>query len=451
MAEIGTAEAALTQVHKYGDEASRLVRSAAPVLLAAAEALYAGYRAALACPEAFSRGGGAGAARSEAADLVERSIRAEFAVALGVSERVASRELEQAQLLTEDLPFTRAALAAARIRWEAGRVICSAATTLPVASRAAFDERAAEVAVSMTPTQLRRAVAQLREELHEQPLADRHARARDDRSVWVTPELDGMATLSAHLPAAAAVGAFHRLDRIARSLRDPHADAVGGGNGDGDGDGRTLAQLRADALTDLLCDGDVSGSTPVDGDSAAVPTFVPGIRAEVRLTLSATTAAGLDDRPADLDGYGPVPAAVAQQLAGPGTTFTCVTTAPGTGTVLDVGRTLRVPPPRMRLLLQLRDRTCRFPGCTRSASSAEADHNLEWRHGGGTAVRNLASLCVAHHHVRHGDRWTYVLHPDGVADWTTPTGRRVTTRPAPLPGGPPEPTPRPRFVDPPPF
>ncbi|MBO0985431.1 HNH endonuclease signature motif containing protein [Rathayibacter sp. SD072] len=445
MAEIGTAEAALTRVHEYGDEASRLARSAAPVLLAAAEALYAGYRAALACPEAFSRGGagggGAGAARSEAADLVERSIRAEFAVALGVSERVASRELEQAQLLTEDLPRTRAALAAARIRWEAGQVICSAAATLPVASLAAFDERAAEVAVSMTPTQLRRAVARLREELHEQPLADRHARARDDRSVRITPELDRMATLSAHLPAAAAVGAFHRLDRIARSLRD--------GDGSVSGDGRTLAQLRADALTDLLCDGDVSGTTPVDGDSAADPTFVPGIRAEVRLTLSASTAAGLDDHPADLDGYGPVPAAVAQRLAGPGPTFTCVTAAPGTGTVLDVGRTLRVPPPRMRLLLQLRDRTCRFPGCTRPASTAEADHTLEWRHGGTTAVHNLASLCVAHHHVRHGDRWTYALHPDAVADWTTPTGRRVTTRPAPLPGGPPEPTPRPRFVDPP--
>jgi hypothetical protein len=120
-----------------------------------------------------------------------------------------------------------------------------------------------------------------------------------------------------------------------------------------------------------------------------------------------------------------------------------VLTDPDTGVVTSVGRTLRVPPPRMRLQLQLRDRTCRFPGCTRSSSTAEADHTLEWRNGGETALGNLASLCVAHHHVRHGDRWTYALHPDGTVVWTTPTGRRITDRPRALPGAPLPPTRRP--------
>ncbi|WKK73357.1 HNH endonuclease signature motif containing protein [Rathayibacter oskolensis] len=105
----------------------------------------------------------------------------------------------------------------------------------------------------------------------------------------------------------------------------------------------------------------------------------------------------------------------------------------------------------MRLHLQLRDQTCRFPGCTRPASTAEADHTLEWRNGGHTSLDNLASLCTAHHHVRHGDRWSYVLHADGTAEWTTPTGRRVTTRAPALPGRPPDPPPRPRFEDRPPF
>lgn len=392
----------------HGDRAAELVLNAAPVLLASAEALHAGYVAALACSEWFARG------RSESPGLVERSIRAEFAVALQVSERVAAREIEHAQLLVEELPRTRAALADARMRWEAGGIVCSVAATLPAASRAEFDVRAAELAVAVTPTQLRRALAQLREELHEQPLAERHARARADRSVWMTSDDDGMATLCAHLPATIAVGALTRLDRMARELR-------------GDEDVRTLAQLRADAFGDLLCHGDVAGTMPSDESSA---TFAPGIRAEVRLMMSDTTAAGTDDSAVDLDGYGLVPADVARDLVGADATFTPVRSDPRTGVVVSVGRALRTPPPLMRLLVRLRDRTCRFPGCTRSASASEADHTVEWRNGGETTPGNLASLCVAHHHVRHGDRWTYILHPDGVADWTTPTGRRVTTRPS---------------------
>jgi len=434
-------------VRERGDRAGALARSAAPVLLAAAEELHAGYRAALAHPEAFARG----LSRSETDELVERSIRAEFAVALGVSERVASRELDEARLLVEELPCTRAALAAALIRWEAGRLICTVAQTLPSSSRAVFDERAAGLAVSMTPTQLRRAVARLREEVHEEPLERRHVRARKDRAVWIVPEVDGMATLCALLPAPVALGAFARLDRIARTFRDgaPGSEQADAG---AEADERTLSQLRADALADLLCDGDVSGTAPIEEGVVASSAFVPGVRAEVRLTIAASTAAGLDDAPADLDGYGPIPARTARELVGAAASFTRVLVDPVSGGVASVGRTHRVPPARMRLHLQLRDRTCRFPGCTRSAATAEADHTIEWRHGGETALDNLASLCVAHHHVRHGDRWTYVLHPDGTADWTTPTGRRVTTRPAPVPGAARASSGRPRFEDaPPPF
>ncbi len=439
----------LEVVRERGDRAGELARSASPVLLAAAVELHAAYRAAVSCPEAFARG----LPRGGSADLVERSVRAELAVGCGVSERVVSRDLEDARLLIEDLPRTREALAGARLRWEAGRIICATAGSLPPESRAVFDERACELALVLTPTQLRRRVARLRDELHVEPLAARHARAREDRAVWVVPDADGMALLCALLPAPVAVGAYARLDRIARCLRD--GTDSGGGDVDRPDDARTLAQLRADALADLLCDGDVTGTAPdvagaAPGD-AATPTFVSGVRAEVRLTLAASTATGRDDAPADLDGYGLIPAHVARELAGAATTITRVLTDPDTGTVLSVGRTHRVPPPRMRLALHLRDRTCRFPGCTRPAARTEADHTLEWRHGGQTSLDNLASLCTAHHHVRHGDRWTYVLHPDGTAHWTTPTGRRITTRPETLLADPARLQPEPRFTEPPPF
>ncbi|ROQ65059.1 uncharacterized protein DUF222 [Rathayibacter sp. PhB152] len=419
--------AALAEVRDCFTDAAAAERAASPTRLRAAERMHRGCRVALTVPESFARG----ATRSETRDLVERSIRAELAVTLGVSERDVCRRLETAQMLVEHLPLTRALLRDGRILWEVGEAICKTASGLPENSRAALDELAADAALTMTTTQLRRALPRWREELHEQPLAERHARAREDRAVWVTPDVDGMATLCVHAPAPAVTGAYDRLRRIARTLRD-------------DGDPRTLQQLSADAAVDLLCDGDIAGTTPNE-EHRPDPTFIPGIRAEVRLTLAASTAVGLDDAPADLDGYGPVPAEIARELIRTAASFTRVLTDPETGAVVSVGRTHRVPPPQMRLHLQLRDQTCRFAGCTRPAATSEADHTLEWRNGGETSLENLVSLCTSHHHIRHGDQWTYVRHDDGTIVWTSPTGRRISNRPPPLPGRPPDPPPGPRF------
>ncbi|MCJ1671906.1 MULTISPECIES: HNH endonuclease signature motif containing protein [unclassified Rathayibacter] len=421
--------AALAEVRDCFTDAAAAERAASPTRLRAAERIHRGYRVALTVPEAFARG----TSRSETRDLVERSIRAELAVTLGVSEPEVCRRLETAEMLMEHLPLTRALLRDGRILWEVGEAICRTASSLPEASRVALDERATDAAVTMTTTQLRRALSRWREELHEQPLAERHARAKEDRAVWVTPDVDGMATLCVHAPAPAVTGAYDRLRRIARTLRD-------------DGDPRTLQQLSADAAVDLLCDGDIAGTTP-GSENRPDPTFVPGIRAEVRLTLAASTAVGLDDAPADLDGYGPVPAEIARELIRTAPSFTRVLTDPETGAVVSVGRTHRVPPPQMRLHLKLRDQTCRFAGCTRPAATSEADHTLEWRNGGETSLENLVSLCTSHHHIRHGDQWSYVRHDDGTIVWTTPTGRRISIRPPALPGRPPDPPPRPYFVD----
>ncbi|MDY0913489.1 HNH endonuclease [Rathayibacter festucae] len=434
MTEFGSTEAVLEHLRALGDRAAANARAAAQRRLSEAEDLYEFHRTALAHPGAFARG----TTRSETRDLVERSIRAELAVAEGLSEQVIARRLENAQLLMEHLPLTRVLLAQARLHWEEGEAICATAGSLPESSRASLDERVAEAAPSMTLTQLRRALRRWREELHQESLAQRHARARADRAVWVTPDVDGMATLCVYGPAPAVMGAYERADRMARSLRDA-------------GDVRTLAQLRADVAVDLLCDGDVFGTTP-DAEDRPDPSYVPGVRGEVRLTLAASTAVDLDDEHAELDGYGPVPADVARELIRTAASFTRVLTERETGAVVSVGRTQRLPPSRMRLHLQLRDQTCRFAGCLRTAARSEADHTIEWSNGGETSLENLVSLCTSHHHLRHGDRWTYTKGAGGAIVWTTPTGRRVSNRPPPLPGRPPDPPRRPCFVDePPPF
>jgi hypothetical protein len=71
------------------------------------------------------------------------------------------------------------------------------------------------------------------------------------------------------------------------------------------------------------------------------------------------------------------------------------------GNVLDVGRRRRTIPTTLRLALRLRDRGCRFPGCTNRF--VDGHHILPWSKGGPTTLANLCSLCRRHHtYVREG-------------------------------------------------
>uniref|UniRef100_UPI0035CBA675 HNH endonuclease signature motif containing protein n=1 Tax=uncultured Jatrophihabitans sp. TaxID=1610747 RepID=UPI0035CBA675 len=59
------------------------------------------------------------------------------------------------------------------------------------------------------------------------------------------------------------------------------------------------------------------------------------------------------------------------------------------------------PPKPMARFVQLRDRTCQFPGCRRRAITAEIDHLTPWAAGGPTTPMNLICLCARHHHLKH--------------------------------------------------
>lgn len=79
----------------------------------------------------------------------------------------------------------------------------------------------------------------------------------------------------------------------------------------------------------------------------------------------------------------------------------------------------------------LRDRTCRFPGCTRPAEYADNDHVDPYgrpRHGK-TTPTNLARLCRSHHLAKHSGAWTVTISPDGVMTWTNLAGHTLITYP----------------------
>ncbi len=103
------------------------------------------------------------------------------------------------------------------------------------------------------------------------------------------------------------------------------------------------------------------------------------------------------------------------------------------GRVLDVGRRLRsVPAPLLRALW-LRDRSCRFPGCTARAF-VEAHHIQHWVHGGPTSLENTALLCHAHHVAVHEGGFGLARDAHGGLRFTDRDGRDISRAPeAPAP------------------
>jgi hypothetical protein len=90
-------------------------------------------------------------------------------------------------------------------------------------------------------------------------------------------------------------------------------------------------------------------------------------------------------------------------------------------------------PDRIREQIQLRDRTCVFPRCTRPARRCDVDHVIPYDHDaeaedrpqpGPTSTDNLACLCRFHHRLKTHSAWRYETTAPGVFEWTSPHGYR---------------------------
>jgi hypothetical protein len=99
-----------------------------------------------------------------------------------------------------------------------------------------------------------------------------------------------------------------------------------------------------------------------------------------------------------------------------------------TGATLDVGRRTRAIPTAIRRALWLRDRGCRFPGCTHTRF-LHGHHIHHWLHGGRTALDNLVLLCSRHHQLVHEGGFGIVVE-DGALAFTTPARKPMFVVPA---------------------
>jgi hypothetical protein len=99
--------------------------------------------------------------------------------------------------------------------------------------------------------------------------------------------------------------------------------------------------------------------------------------------------------------------------------------------ILSVGRRTRAVPPAIRRALRLRDRGCRFPGCTHTRH-VDAHHIRHWADGGETKLSNLVELCGRHHRLLHEGGYGLKVTDDGALVFTRPDGERIPDLPRPF-------------------
>ena len=143
------------------------------------------------------------------------------------------------------------------------------------------------------------------------------------------------------------------------------------------------------------------------------------------------TLADADTEPAQLVGYGPLPAPIARDLvradAKTQVWVRRVYTDPTTGDLITTDARRREFPHVARMFLTARDQTCRTPFC--GAPIRHADHALAVAKGGVTDLRNGNGRCAACNLVKDTAGWTNEVRDDGAIVTTTPTGHRYTGRP----------------------
>jgi len=370
--------------------------------------------------------------RACADEMVDRSLRLELAAALRITEYAAGDLMARSTALVDRYPQALDALHRARITDQHARFLVDVLEGAAPVVRSRLIDGAVGLAQELPAGAFRRRLRDLVAAATVETLAEKQRRAVDERRVYVEPVGEGMSRLTAHLPTVEAHAIFDRLTRMGAAIvgRRARADSpalrsdVGGSDADGSEPGRderTLDQVRADILCDLLIDGHCDGH----------PTATQGIRPTVVVTVPALALLGAQTGSSTVEGVGPIPLERARELCGSAAGWMRVLTHPETGAVLSVGRTRYDPPPELRRLVRWRAERCMAPGCVMPSSRCEIDHTIAWSDGGPTAAENLAPLCPGHHTVKHHGGWRIVQVPGsgGAVEWTSPYGRRYRVEP----------------------
>lgn len=347
---------------------------------------------------------------------VDEAEREDVSTALRLAPATAQSRIDIARTLVNDLPNTCSALATGEISAAHATVIAREAAIAirngaPDSVIFEVEQRAIAFAELHTPGQL---IARIRNDIAKsipEEFEEIASRATALRRVSCYNEADGMSTVVAILPAADAQIVMNSIEAfILRQEQLQYSQNDGDTN-------RTIDQKRADALS-TICSNFLSEISE---------TVTPQRRPlTVNVTVDLPTLLGLAENPGQLAGYGPIPASVARELASDAKWKRFIT-EPQTGNLLDFGRESYEPPQHLKDFLIARDRTCRFPGCRRSALLSDLDHAESWESGGSTSPENIGALCRRHHRLKTHDGWRIQSFSDGSCTWTSPLGKEFFT------------------------
>ncbi len=342
-------------------------------------------------------------------ELALRSAHAEIGAALRLDDTSAGNRLATARTLACVLPNVHAVLEAGEISLRHAQAIIDATSSLEPFKARAVAEKVLSRARHQTVGQMRRCLR--RAVLAADPEAATHRvrKAHAERSLNWWPLEDGMAELRLIASATDVMAVYNAAHSLAKK-------AKAAGPKRGREGWLPMDALRSDALVHLAAGG---GELPQP--------------VAVNVTIDLPTLLGLQDNPAELAGYGPLPAPLARRLAADGR-WRRLVCDPLTGALLDLGRNSYRPSDQLARFVKTRDRTCVFPTCNRAAQQCETDHDRPFRPhdpgGGRTERTNLHSRCVNHHTLKHKPGWIPRVDPaTGKTSWTSPLNRQYTVEP----------------------
>lgn len=360
------------------------------------------------------------ASGDDVAVLDQASRTTEVGLVLNLSDGAVEARVETARELCSRLPATFHALRTGRLSYWHARAMVEAVKPVPSAEAVArVEQRVLARQLPRTVAEFRRSARAAVDAVDPDAALRRHLHARERRCVRRWPLPDGMACLQVEAPAPAVETMWASLTVLA-------------GSRFGD-DTRPLDARRADALLSLCLS--AVATDPADDGAPPVAIHRPRTPVQAHIVVDLPTVLGLAENPAELRGYGPIPATLAREWLDDATTWRRLVTDPVRGHLLDYGPVVRSAPPKLRDFVNSRSVTCAFPRCQRRAHECDLDHEPAWRAdgtGGHTSAADLRPLCRRHHRFKTFLGWRIAHREGGGASWTTPTGMQWDADPPPV-------------------
>ncbi|MFT4136129.1 DUF222 domain-containing protein [Microbacterium sp.] len=366
-------------------------------------------------------------------DLPVREVSAELGAAMRVADRTVQRRIDDAYTLVTRFPATFSAWRSGRIeKAHAAAIVDEGAFLADDAVRGEYEALVVAVAEVESAGRLRPIARAIAARLDPEGAAEQRDDAQKDRGTRVYDLGAGLGRLIADLPLHLAHAIQDRLTRQAELIHDAITDASAatadpsdtGAHDDTEGlaDARTLDQLRADVLADVLLTGSPTAYA-ADENLAGLH----AIQGHIRVTIPVECLAGTSAEPAIADGIGAVSPGLARRLAATAPGWDRILTDLPSGVPVAVDRYR--PSAELHRFVAARDEHCRFPGCRRPAERCDVDHTIDAAKGGPTSACNLGEFCRRHHTLKHSTPWTVEQLPGGRFRWTSPTGRSYTDHP----------------------